>query len=137
MSKSKFILPIIILSQFLCTSLWFAGNGVIGELIVSFELSANALGNLTSFVQFGFITGTLVFAILCLADRYSPSKVFMISAVLGALFNVCLIWSGNTMPTILVFRFFTGFFLAGIYPIGMKIASDYFDKGLGKSLGLF
>ena len=32
-------------------------------------------------------------------------------------------------------RFFTGFFLAGIYPVGMKIAADYFEKGLGKSLG--
>lgn len=32
-------------------------------------------------------------------------------------------------------RFLTGFFLAGIYPVGMKIASDYFEEGLGKSLG--
>jgi MFS family permease len=32
-------------------------------------------------------------------------------------------------------RFLTGFFLAGIYPVGMKIAADYFNKGLGKSLG--
>jgi MFS family permease len=29
----------------------------------------------------------------------------------------------------------TGFFLAGIYPVGMKIAADYFDKDLGKALG--
>ena len=29
----------------------------------------------------------------------------------------------------------TGFFLAGIYPVGMKIAADYYEKGLGKSLG--
>ena len=36
---------------------------------------------------------------------------------------------------LLVLRFMTGFFLAGIYPIGMKIAADYFQKGLGKSLG--
>jgi MFS family permease len=32
-------------------------------------------------------------------------------------------------------RFLTGFFLAGIYPVGMKISSDYFEKGLGKALG--
>jgi MFS family permease len=32
-------------------------------------------------------------------------------------------------------RFGTGFFLAGIYPVGMKIASDYFEAGLGKALG--
>jgi predicted MFS family arabinose efflux permease len=27
------------------------------------------------------------------------------------------------------------FFLVAIYPVGMKIAADYFEKGLGKSLG--
>lgn len=36
---------------------------------------------------------------------------------------------------LMTFRFLTGFSLAGIYPVGMKIASDYFQKGLGKSLG--
>jgi MFS family permease len=35
----------------------------------------------------------------------------------------------------LMLRFLTGFFLAGIYPVGMKIASDYYQKRLGKSLG--
>lgn len=35
----------------------------------------------------------------------------------------------------LLLRFLTGFSLAGIYPVGMKIAADYYDKGLGKSLG--
>jgi MFS family permease len=43
--------------------------------------------------------------------------------------------SANGFVSILVLRYLTGFFLAGIYPVGMKIASDYFDKGLGKSLG--
>ena len=32
-------------------------------------------------------------------------------------------------------RFLTGFSLAGIYPIGIKIVSDYYDKDPGKSLG--
>ncbi|MFK8057276.1 MAG: nitrate/nitrite transporter, partial [Saprospiraceae bacterium] len=40
-----------------------------------------------------------------------------------------------SLASLLSFRFLTGFFLAGIYPVGMKIAADYFDKGLGKSLG--
>lgn len=35
----------------------------------------------------------------------------------------------------LISRFFTGFFLSGIYPVGMKIAADHFENGLGKSLG--
>lgn len=129
------MLPVIVIAQLCCTSLWFACNGVINELIQNFGLNEMALGHLTSSVQFGFIIGTLIFAILSIADRYSPSKVFFYCALLGSLFNIAIIWSGNTIYSILVFRFFTGFFLAGIYPVGMKIASDYYDAGLGKSLG--
>ncbi len=134
MKPPKHILSIIVIAQFFCTSLWFAGNGVMGDLVANFELQSNALGHLTSAVQFGFITGTLLFAIFTLTDRYSPSKVFLVSALLEALCNAGVIWQGNTLGTILGLRFLTGFFLAGIYPVGMKIAADYFDKGLGKSL---
>jgi MFS family permease len=135
MKPSKRILPVIVLSQFCCTSLWFAGNGVMGDLVTTFGLSESAVGHLTSAVQFGFIAGTLVFAILSIADRFSPSKVFFSCALLGALFNLGIIWDENGLASILSFRFFTGFFLAGIYPVGMKIAADYYEKGLGKSLG--
>jgi len=105
------------------------------DLILNFGLDNSALGHLTSFVQFGFITGTFVFAMLTIADRFLPSNVFFTCAVLGALFNLGLLWESNSFYSIISFRFLTGFFLAGIYPVGMKIASDYFDKGLGKSLG--
>ncbi|WP_303316977.1 MFS transporter [Flavivirga abyssicola] len=135
MIRSKLILPIIIISQFCCTSLWFAGNGVMNDLIINFNLSNNALGHLTSSVQFGFIIGTLIFAVLTIADRYSPSKVFLVSALLGAIFNLGVLWDENSLASILLFRFLTGFFLAGIYPVGMKIAADYYEKGLGKALG--
>ncbi|MEO0788863.1 MAG: MFS transporter [Bacteroidota bacterium] len=129
------ILPTIIASQFFCTSLWFAGNGILNDLVQNFGLDHSSLGHLTAIVQLGFIVGTLVFALLSVADRYSPSRVFLCCALLGALFNLGIIWEGNSLGTILGFRFLTGFFLAGIYPVGMKIAADYYEKGLGKSLG--
>ena len=72
LKHSKVILPVIVFSQFCCTSLWFAGNGVINDLILNFDLKPSALGHLTSAVQFGFIIGTLVFALLTIADRFSP-----------------------------------------------------------------
>ncbi len=134
-SSNKLILPIIVIAQFCCTSLWFAGNAVMHDLVLNFELDEGSVGHLTSAVQLGFIVGTLVFAIFAIADRISPSKVFFFSAILGALFNIEIIWEGNTLSSMLLFRFLTGFFLAGIYPVGMKIAADYFEKGLGKSLG--
>ena len=134
MNKSKVVLPIIVISQFCCTSLWFAGNGVMSDLMVSFHLSEQALGHLTASVQFGFILGTLTFAVFTIADRFAPSKVFMVCALLGALANLGVTWDGNSLETILTFRFLTGFFLAGIYPVGMKIAADHYEKGLGQSL---
>ncbi len=135
MNVPKRILPIIVLSQFCCTSLWFAGNAVMNDLVNNFHLGSDTLGHLTSAVQFGFISGTLLFAILTIADRFSPSKVFVISALIGALFNAGAIWDGNGLYSLLLLRFLTGFFLAGIYPVGMKIAADYNEKGLEKSLG--
>lgn len=135
MKHPKFILFIIVISQFCCTSLWFAGNGIMNDLIPFFNLQSSDLAHLTSAVQFGFITGTLVFALFTIADRFSPSKVFFVCAILGAGFNVCLVFNHNTFLSLLIFRFLTGFFLAGIYPVGMKIATDYYKKGLGKSLG--
>jgi MFS family permease len=134
LKPKKHILPLIVLAQFCCTSLWFAGNAIAEDLVSTFNLSQQAIGSLTSAIQMGFIFGTLIYTLLTIADRFSPSKVFFVSALLGALFNLGILFKSNTLPSTISFRFFTGFFLAGIYPVGMKIASDYFEKGLGKSL---
>ncbi len=134
-SNQNLILAIIVLSQFCCTSLWFAGNAVLNELVFNFQLPTTALGHLTSAVQFGFITGTMIFALLTIADRYSPSKVFLTCALIGAFINLGVLLPDNNLWSLIAVRFGTGFFLAGIYPVGMKIAADHFEKGLGKSLG--
>jgi MFS family permease len=131
----KRVLPVIVISQFFCTSLWFAGNAILPDLIKSFHLEPGFLAHLTSMVQFGFITGTFVFALLTIADRFSPSLVFFACSILAALFNLGIAIDNLDSMWLLFFRFATGFFLAGIYPVGMKIASDYYQKGLGKSLG--
>ena len=135
MRPPTYLLPVIVLAQFCCTSLWFASNGVLSQLSEAFQLPVSALEHLTSGVQLGFIVGTLLFAFFTIADRFSPSKVFFACAIAGALTNLSMLWSENTYTTLVVSRFLTGFFLAGIYPVGMKVAADYYDKGLGKSLG--
>lgn len=132
----KKILPVIILSQFLCTSLWFAGNAVLPDIAKRFlEPDPGFIASITSSIQLGFIAGTLVFSLLTIADRFSPSLVFFISSILASLFNLGIVVDGISPATLLLLRFLTGFFLAGIYPVGMKIASDYYKEGLGKSLG--
>ena len=131
----KRVLPVIVIAQFLCTSLWFAGNAVLPDLIARLQAPDSLLAHMTSAVQLGFISGTLLFALLTINDRYAPSNVFFFSAVIAAGFNLLITIEGLSSTSLLLFRMLTGFFLAGIYPVGMKIASDYFQQGLGKSLG--
>lgn len=135
MNRRQLILAIIVVSQFCCTSLWFASNGVMTDLVSVFGLPDSALGHLTSAIQFGFICGTFLFALLTVPDRIRPSTVFLICAIAGAICNVLMILHGHNLASLLALRFLTGFCLAGIYPVGMKIAADHFKKGLGKSLG--
>jgi len=70
-----------------------------------------------------------------IADRFSPSRVFLLSSCLAALCNMLLLLDPLSTFTLLAARFGAGFFLAGIYPVGMKIAADYYQAGLGKALG--
>ena len=60
---------------------------------------------------------------------------FFISSLLGALTNAAVAWFAKDAISLFVLRFLTGFFIAGIYPVGMKIAADWYEKGLGKALG--
>ena len=129
------ILPVIIFSQFTGTSLWFAGNAVLGDLQQQWQLGKAALGYMTSSVQLGFICGTLVFAFFTISDRFSPRIVFFLCSVLGALANLGIYFASDGLLALLILRFFTGFFLAGIYPVGMKIAASWYRRGLGQALG--
>jgi DHA1 family inner membrane transport protein len=130
------VLPLIVLSQFAGTSLWFAVNAVMPDLQAAWGLPATAVGTLTSAVQLGFVAGTLVFALLMVADRFSPSRVFMVCALLGALANAATLWIGGSFGQLLALRFAVGFLLAGIYPVGMKIAASWYRQGLGAAMGV-
>ena len=131
----KRILPVIVIAQFFCTSVWFAGNAIMGDIAAQLHFDPKDLTRLSSAVQFGFIAGTLLFAVFSIADKFSPVKVFFSCALISALINLGASINEITLGHLMLFRFGTGFFLAGIYPIGMKIASDHYQQGLGKSLG--
>ncbi len=133
--RPAWILPIIIVSQFTGTSLWFAGNAILGDIQRQWSLGESALGFVTSVVQLGFITGTLCFAVLAVSDRFSPRKVFFFCSLLGAFSNLLVYLAAGGFTSLMIFRGMTGFFLAGIYPVGMKIASGWYREGLGKALG--
>ena len=135
LTAPKRILPILVLAQFAGTSLWFAVNAVMPDLQQEMGWPASAVGRLTSALQLGFIVGTLVFALLAIADRFSARRVFLFCALAGALCTLGALMRIASFTELLLWRAATGFFLAGIYPVGMKIASQWFPKGLGVALG--
>ncbi len=130
------VLPTLVLAQLAGTSTWFAVNAVMPELRAAFGWSATAVGALTSAVQMGFISGALVFALLSIADRYSARRVFLLCSLAQAACTLIAVAAAESFAALCLWRFLTGFCLAGVYPVGMKIAAQWFSRGLGAALGL-
>jgi len=99
------------------------------------DIGSHALGYVTSSVQLGFIAGTLGFAILAVADRFSPRMVFFLCCLCGAIANSLIGLLAKSLWPLLILRFLTGFFLAGVYPVGMKVAAGWYREGLGRAMG--
>ena len=131
----RHILPTIALAQLGGTSLWFAANAIDADLQRDCALSSTTAGAVTSAVHAGFILGTLFYSLLMIADRFSPRKVYLVSSVLAAFSNAAVLLLPAALLSMTGTRFGIGFFLAGIYPVGMKIASGWYQKGLGGALG--
>lgn len=129
------MLPLLVFAEFAGTSLWFATNAVLPNLEREWNLGPEALGHITSAVQLGFICGTLFFSVLGVADRFSGRKLFAFSACAGALANGALPFVGGRLAVLLALRFLTGIWLAGIYPIGLKLAARAHQKDEGGALG--
>ncbi|MEJ6022493.1 MFS transporter [Ramlibacter sp. PS4R-6] len=136
MNTPRRVLPVIVASQFAGTSLWFAGNAVLPDIQARWALPATAVATVTSAVQLGFVLGTLTFAMLMLADRLRPTRVFMVCSLLAAACNAAIALLDGQFTVLVVLRFVVGFLLAGIYPVGMKIAASWYREGLGAALGV-
>ena len=131
---SRSALILVVIAQFLGTSLWFAGNAA-GPELESLTGTKDLVPWITSMVQLGFVVCTFLYALLSIPDRYSSSYVFFFSSILASISNGVVLFIPLHVEFILISRLCTGFFLAGIYPVGMKIASDYAKEGLGTALG--
>ena len=118
------------------TSLWFSATAIIPSLVREFALSGARVSLFTSSVQAGFVVGTLLSAILGLADRLDPRRFFMWSALAGTLANASILTVAPTSDLVVLLRFFTGACMAGIYPIGMKIATTWAKGDTGFLVGM-
>jgi MFS family permease len=116
---------IIAFCQVAAMALWFSASAVIPSLLAEFPLSKFMQAALTSSVQAGFVAGCLASALLGLADRVDPRRLFALSALVGSIANVLLLVVDPPSPATPLLRFVTGACMAGVYPVGMKLASTW------------
>ena len=112
-------------------SLWFSASAVVLTLRESVGLPPL----FTSAVQAGFVAGTLLSALLNLADRIEPRRFFMASALVAAGANALILAFEPASPAVIVLRFVTGMCMAGIYPVGMKLAASWARGDMGLMIG--
>src|SRR5690606_24455527 len=91
---------------------------------------------LTMSVQIGFVVGAFGSAVLTLADRIPIRLLFTISALLAAAMTGLIPVLATDLPLALALRFLTGVFLAGVYPVGMKLMTTWTKKDRGLGIGI-
>lgn len=129
-------LLLLALAELLAMAVWFSASAVVPALTEAWQLDADGQSWLTMSVQVGFVVGAFGSAVLTLADRI-PSKRFFTGAAFAAVITTALIpLIANELIIALVLRFLTGVFLAGVYPIGMKIVASWTRKDRGLGIGL-
>ena len=136
MPNSKFrTLLLLSLAELFAMAVWFSASAVVPALIVVWDLSDAGRAWLTMSVQIGFVVGALTSSFLNLADRIPAHRLLAISSLLAAL-STALIPSVSGIGSALVLRFFSGAFLAGVYPVGMKIIATWTKEDRGLGIGL-
>ena len=127
---------LIAVCQVAAMALWFSASAVVPALVAEYRLSSMAQALLTSSVQAGFVVGCLASALLGLADRIDPRRLFAISAFGGAIANAVLLVAVPDALAVPLLRFLTGVCLAGVYPVGMKLATTWANRDMGFMVGL-
>jgi MFS family permease len=134
-SKASSI-AIIATCQVAAMSLWFSASAVLPALDAEFHLSAFMQAALTSAVQLGFVVGCVVSAVLGLPDRLDPRRLFAAAAAIGAVANAGLLVIDPSSYGALAMRAITGICMAGVYPVGMKLASTWAKGDMGLMVGI-
>ncbi len=136
-SSQRRALATIAVGQLFALSLWFSASAVAPQLRDLWSLSTGQEAGLTLAVQLGFVVGALLSALFNLADVVPSRRLFLVSALGGAVANLGLLFmSESTVAFTLGLRFLTGVFLAGVYPAGLKVMSGWFKTGRGMALGV-
>jgi MFS family permease len=129
-------LLLLSLAELLAMAVWFSASAVVPTLTSAWHLTDSGRAWLTMSVQIGFVVGAFGSAVLNLADRIPARWLFAASALLASLATAVIptfaVGLGITLPA----RFLTGLFLAGVYPVGMKIMATWTREDRGLGIGL-
>jgi MFS family permease len=129
-------LGLICLTEFLGMSVWFSASAVVPALREAWGLSASGQAWLTMSVQLGFVAGALGSAMLNVADRVPARALFSVSSLCAGAATLLIPVADAGFPAALALRFLTGLFLAGVYPLGMKIMATWTREDRGFGIGL-
>ncbi|WP_366923064.1 MFS transporter [Metallumcola ferriviriculae] len=125
----------IAISELFALSLWFSASAILPELTKVWNLNSSMQAWVTASVQIGFITGALSSSLFGIADRFNARKIFAVSALTGAVVNGLLVWVDSAWLGITL-RFITGISMAGVYPIAVKLLSQWFPTKRGVAIGI-
>ncbi len=128
-------ITLLLVAELAAMSLWFVSAAILPEMLREAAISPMRQAALSSAVQAGFVVGALVSAVLGIADRFDPRRVFAASAILAAGTNALLLVVPPGSTGAIAARFVTGALLAGVYPVGMKIAVGWGQRDRGFLVG--
>lgn len=129
-------LAILLLCEVGAMTVWFSSASVVSTMQQTQAVSPQAAALLTSAIQAGFVLGTLLSALLSLADRYDPRRLFMAASLTAAVATGLLAFLPPTGPAVYGLRLVTGMCMAGVYPVGMRLAATWAKGDLGLLIGL-
>jgi MFS family permease len=127
---------LLVLVELLVMSVWFSASAVVPALTRAWNLDSAGQAWITMSVQIGFVVGAFGSAVLTLADRISAQRLMSASALLAGLTTALIPFLAREAGSALVLRFLTGVFLAGVYPVGMKVISTWTREDRGLGIGL-
>ncbi len=129
-------LALLLVSEVAAMAAWFATTASLAAIGKQWTLTPFHAALLTSSVQAGFVVGTAVSALFSLADRFDLRRLFSASALVAGCANLAILGFVPTSAAVVALRFLTGMCLAGVYPVGMKLAATWAKADLGLLIGL-
>ena len=126
---------LIALVQVLVMGVWFSASAVVPALARQWHMSVGSAAWLTTPVQAGFVAGAIGSAVLGLADRMRPHLLVAGCAAGAAGCTLVMALFADGPFAAVPLRFATGAFLAGVYPVGIKLMASW-SRPAGRALAM-